>query len=66
VPCYYEKAITNEWKKGSVTMELLSDELLIDTYYSAIQFKLEPEFIRLLALEMKRRKVNPEARKITA
>lgn len=47
-------------------MELLSDELLIDTYYSAIQFKLEPEFIRLLALEMKRRKVNPEARKITA
>ncbi|MGM0881936.1 MAG: sporulation histidine kinase inhibitor Sda [Bacillota bacterium] len=47
-------------------MELLSDELLIDTYYAAIQFKLEPEFIRLLALEMKRRQVNPEARKITA
>lgn len=47
-------------------MELLSDELLVDTYYAAIQFKLDTEFIRMLALELKRRRVNPEARKITA
>lgn len=47
-------------------MELMSDELLVDTYYAAIQYKLEPEFIRMLALEMKRRQVNPEAQKITA
>ncbi|WP_424766378.1 sporulation histidine kinase inhibitor Sda [Paenibacillus sp. sgz302251] len=47
-------------------MELLSDEMLVETYYAAIQFQLEPDFIRMLAVELKRRHVNPEARKITA
>ncbi|MDQ8733245.1 MULTISPECIES: sporulation histidine kinase inhibitor Sda [unclassified Paenibacillus] len=47
-------------------LELLSDEMLVDTYYAAIQFELEPEFIRMLAIEMKRRRLNPEAVKITA
>ncbi|MGO4546538.1 sporulation histidine kinase inhibitor Sda [Paenibacillus sp. 2TAB23] len=47
-------------------MELLSDEMLVDTYYAAIQFKLEPDFIRMLAIEMKRRRLNPETARITA
>ncbi|ALS26770.1 sporulation histidine kinase inhibitor Sda [Paenibacillus cisolokensis] len=47
-------------------MELLSDELLVDTYFAAIQYKLDPEFIRLLAIELKRRKINPEAYEIGA
>lgn len=47
-------------------MELLSDEMLVETYYAAIQYELEPEFIRMLALEMKRRRLNPETNKITA
>jgi developmental checkpoint coupling sporulation initiation to replication initiation len=48
------------------SMELLSDEMLVDTYYAAIQFELEQEFIRMLAIEMKRRRLNPDAVKITA
>ncbi|MFC4775601.1 sporulation histidine kinase inhibitor Sda [Paenibacillus sp. GCM10023252] len=47
-------------------MELLSDEMLVDTYHAAIQFNLEPEFIRLLIQELKRRQINPEASRITA
>ncbi len=49
-------------------MDQLSDELLIDTYYAAIEYKLDPEFIRMLAMEMKRREVEPSAasHKITA
>ncbi|MCA0755525.1 sporulation histidine kinase inhibitor Sda [Paenibacillus sp. N4] len=47
-------------------MELLSDEMLVETYYAAIQYELEPEFIRMLVLELKRRRLNPETDKITA
>jgi len=47
-------------------MELLTDEMLVDTYYAAIHFELEPEFISMLTIEMKRRRLNPEAIKITA
>lgn len=47
-------------------MELLSDEMLVDTYYAAIQFELEPEFIQMLAVEMKRRRLNSEHSLITA
>lgn len=47
-------------------MELLSDELLEDTYFAAIQFDLEPEFIHMLMLEMKRRQMNLETSSITA
>ncbi|WP_306299342.1 MULTISPECIES: sporulation histidine kinase inhibitor Sda [Paenibacillus] len=39
-------------------MELLSDDLLIDTYFAAIEYKLEPDFIRMLAIEVKRRGVD--------
>lgn len=47
-------------------MEQLSDELLVDTYYAAIEYKLEAEFIRMLAIEMKRRGVDLSAHKHTA
>ncbi|SFE15774.1 developmental checkpoint coupling sporulation initiation to replication initiation [Paenibacillus catalpae] len=39
-------------------MELLSDELLEDTYLAAIQYNLEDDFIRMLLIEMKRRQLN--------
>lgn len=44
-------------------MELLSDELLVDTYVAAIQYKLDPEFIQMLQNEMKRRQINFDAEK---
>lgn len=48
-------------------MEILSDELLMDAYQAAMQFNLEPEFIQLLAAEIKRRQINPDSvRRITA
>ncbi len=43
-------------------MELLSDELLLETYDAAIQFALEPEFIDMLELELKRRQMSPPFR----
>ncbi|AKP47892.1 sporulation histidine kinase inhibitor Sda [Bacillus smithii] len=39
-------------------MRLLSDELLIETYYKAIELKLSPDFIRLIETEMDRRALN--------
>jgi len=36
----------------------LSDELLIETYYKAIELKLSPDFIRLIETEMDRRALN--------
>ncbi|GFN31250.1 sporulation histidine kinase inhibitor Sda [Paenibacillus xylaniclasticus] len=47
-------------------MELLSDDLLIDSYVAAIQLHLEPEFIRLLSEELERRQINPESYRIGA
>nr|WP_183597314.1 sporulation histidine kinase inhibitor Sda [Paenibacillus phyllosphaerae] len=48
-------------------MEILSDELLLEAYHAAISFNLEPEFIHLLAAEIKRRQINPDNfRRITA
>ena len=47
-------------------MEMLSDELLVDAYHSAIKFKLDPDFIQLLAAEMMRRQINPDTYRITA
>ncbi|MFF2480751.1 sporulation histidine kinase inhibitor Sda [Paenibacillus sp. NPDC058071] len=49
-------------------MELLSDELLEDTYNAAIQFDLEAEFILMLQIEMKRRELGlrKEQSRITA
>lgn len=43
---------------GERCMRLLSDELLIETYYKAIELKLSPEFIRLIETEMDRRALN--------
>ncbi|MFD1956190.1 sporulation histidine kinase inhibitor Sda [Paenibacillus thailandensis] len=42
-------------------MDLLSDELLVDTYFAAVQYKLDPEFIQMLQTELKRRQINLEA-----
>jgi len=39
-------------------MRQLSDKLLIDTYYAAIEHQLEHDFILMLYAEMKRRKVH--------
>lgn len=47
-------------------MDMLSDELLVDAYHSAIQFNLDPDFIKLLTVEMIRRQINPETYRITA
>ncbi|WP_332262461.1 sporulation histidine kinase inhibitor Sda [Paenibacillus sp. GSMTC-2017] len=47
-------------------MDHLSDELLVDTYYAAIEFKLEPDFIRMLAIELKRRNVDLSAQRHSA
>ncbi|REK74576.1 sporulation histidine kinase inhibitor Sda [Paenibacillus paeoniae] len=47
-------------------MDTLTDELLVDTYYAAIEYKLDPEFIRMLASEMKRRSVDLSSHKNTA
>jgi len=38
-------------------MRLLSDEVLVESYHSAIRLHLDVEFIRLLAYEIKRRKL---------
>jgi len=58
VACYTKKCKGKRWKKGGFMMELLSDDLLIDTYFAAIAYKLEPDFIRMLAIEVKRRGVD--------
>lgn len=36
-------------------MENLSDQLLIETYYKALELQLSPEFIHLIEKEMERR-----------
>lgn len=55
----------NKWK-GVWDMELLSDDLLVDSYYMAVQLHLEAEFIRLLLNEMERRGINPDSYRIGA
>lgn len=41
-------------------MELLSDELLVETYMAAVQLNLDPDFIQMLIGELKRRQINPD------
>jgi developmental checkpoint coupling sporulation initiation to replication initiation len=41
-------------------MRLMTNEVLIDTYFKALDLKLEVEFIRLLMDEIKSRKLNLE------
>lgn len=38
-----------------IRLKLISDETLIDSYYKALQLKLEPDFVDLLLAEIKRR-----------
>ncbi|WP_338555042.1 sporulation histidine kinase inhibitor Sda [Paenibacillus sp. KS-LC4] len=47
-------------------MELMSDDFLKDTYYAAVQSKLDQEFIQMLLFEMKRRQLTDENVRITA
>lgn len=42
-------------ERGEVRMHKLSDELLIKSYFKAIELKLSKEFIRLIESEIKRR-----------
>lgn len=51
-----------------MTMYQLSDELLIESYYKAIQLQLSPEFIRLIEMEIHRRSLlqNIKATKATS
>ena len=39
-------------------MTKLTDDLLIESYFKAIELKLDPEFITLLQLEIHRRKLS--------
>ncbi len=51
--CYLQ----NE-KRWNKEMDALSDELLKKTYIKSKELSLDPEFIQLLELELKRRLVN--------
>lgn len=47
-------------------MELLSDEVLLETYYKAIELHLESGFIQLLETEIYRRNLSKQfCKKIT-
>nr|WP_281891139.1 sporulation histidine kinase inhibitor Sda [Paenibacillus sp. YYML68] len=39
-------------------MRLISNEILIESYFKAIEMKLEEAFVELLLQEIKRRKLN--------
>ncbi|MDV2683045.1 sporulation histidine kinase inhibitor Sda [Alkalihalophilus lindianensis] len=39
-------------------MNNLSDELLIETYYKAIELDLSPDFIELIRMEISRRSLS--------
>lgn len=39
-------------------MRRLSDKLLVESYFKAIELELNPEFIRLIEIEMERRSIN--------
>lgn len=41
-------------------MRLMSNEVLIDSYFKALNLKLEEEFLELLLEEIRRRKLNLE------
>ncbi|WP_413241340.1 sporulation histidine kinase inhibitor Sda [Paenibacillus sp. 1P07SE] len=43
--------------KEGLVMEILSDEMLIDTYQTAVHLELEPDFLQLLLAEIRRREV---------
>jgi developmental checkpoint coupling sporulation initiation to replication initiation len=47
-------------------LEMLSDEILIEAYIKALQLKLDPDFLRLLAAEMRRRKLDRSVQRLGA
>ncbi|CAM4351682.1 MULTISPECIES: sporulation histidine kinase inhibitor Sda [Paenibacillus] len=47
-------------------MDIMSDELLLEAYHTAVKLKLDPDFIRLLAVELVRRGVKPDALRMGA
>ncbi|WP_017755864.1 sporulation histidine kinase inhibitor Sda [Calidifontibacillus oryziterrae] len=44
-------------------MRTLSDELLIESFYKAIELNLNPDFIQLIQTEIDRRHLNNKIRK---
>ncbi len=47
-------------------MDRMPDDLLLESYFAAMKLRLDPEFIRMLALEMMRRNMKPAALRIGA
>ncbi|WP_168122990.1 sporulation histidine kinase inhibitor Sda [Paenibacillus sp. HB172176] len=47
-------------------MDQLSDKLLLDTYYAAVEYKLDTEFIHMILAEMERRGMKLSDQKHTA
>ncbi|UUZ84049.1 sporulation histidine kinase inhibitor Sda [Paenibacillus sp. P26] len=39
-------------------MKLISNEILVDSYFKALDLKLEEDFVELLLEEIKRRQIN--------
>ncbi|KPV55512.1 MULTISPECIES: sporulation histidine kinase inhibitor Sda [Paenibacillus] len=39
-------------------MKLISNEILVDSYFKAVDLKLEEDFVELLLDEIKRRQIN--------
>lgn len=48
-----------KWGKDDPRMNKLPDDLLLEAYYSAVEQRLDPAFIRMLAVELSRRKLKP-------
>lgn len=47
-------------------MNAMTDDLLLESYYAAVKLRLDPDFIRMLAIEMMRRNIKPAALRIGA
>ncbi|MBJ6362277.1 sporulation histidine kinase inhibitor Sda [Paenibacillus sp. GCM10012307] len=47
-------------------MEILSDEMLVDSYNLAIQLDLDPEFIGMLFEEITKRDIEPKKYRLGA
>lgn len=45
--------------KVVITMTLMTDDLLVDSYNQAVMLHLDEEFIALLLAEMQRRRLRP-------
>lgn len=52
--CYDEE----NTRKGVLPMALLTDDLLLESYYKATQLQLDQEFIALLLAEIRRRELD--------